>query len=715
LRPAGVSERVRRIVSTDVWAWCCCAWILFIATRFSFRAFHSAGDFFVSVEDIWWFAGWLLVIPLLFSACAFVRPGRFLVGFFCSLSGVSVAMLAMSHSLAAFALASAILLLAMCAGNRLLLLLSQELNPEDRLPFPCGLPAGLILLALTTLGIGLLGFLTSAACWIIFALAAAWSLVAYRNVAPAVIRDFRRRFSKNVRECSVETAVLLILMGCLAMLNLVWATVPEIEYDALNYHLAVPKIYLEQHRVLEVPFFHAYFVHNIEMAITWILALGGSETVKFVVFGLGLAAAAATFSLTSPMFGSRAGLWAAALFYSTPLVGWESGAVYIDNIIALFVTCGLIAILRWLDAQRVASLTAAALLAGAAVGSKLNASFAFLPAGALIIWSTVRDMSGMFRRLAYPIGVFAITAVPCYALVWWYTGNPIFPFMNALFRSSKWALENKIMNSSEFGIGATAASLLRFPFRLTFDTRRFAENLPNAVLGIAIVAAFPMAGLMLAVGRKAERWLVSSVLIYFLLLFYTMQYARYVLPVLPVLGAFAAGLAVLLSNPRASAIIRISLLIAMVMQFPAFLATHSSFADRFPLTAAFGMEDRGHFLERALPGYSASQYLNRVSNRKDGVLTAGLENMRFYAKPQLRTPDLTLYTDPLRQTFQPMSPADLHQVLRNVGISRLLVWRDELGPNSSVRYPYLAPEFLARYTVMEFSDRFANVYRLLDH
>jgi hypothetical protein len=133
------------------------------------------------------------------------------------------------------------------------------------------------------------------------------------------------------------------------------------------------------------------------------------------------------------------------------------------------------------------------------------------------------------------------------------------------------------------------------------------------------------------------------------------------------------------------------------------------------LTAAFGIEGREHFLERALPGYSATQYLNRVSNANDGVLTAGLENMRFYAKPQLRTPELTLYTDPLRQTLQAISPPDLHRVLRNAGISWLLVWRDELGPNPSVHYPYLAPQFLSRYAVMQFSDRFANVYRLLDH
>src|SRR3989475_4680928 len=120
----------------------------------------------------------------------------------------------------------------------------------------------------------------------------------------------------------------------------------------LYYHLAVPRLYLEHHRVLELPFFQAYHVRNLEMLFTWIMALGGAEAIKFAVFALSLAAAAASYALGSLVFSKRAGLWAAALFYTTPLVGWESSTVYIDTIIALFVACAFIAIAWWFDTRR---------------------------------------------------------------------------------------------------------------------------------------------------------------------------------------------------------------------------------------------------------------------------------------------------------------------------------------------------------------------------
>src|SRR2546425_1144266 len=362
------------------------------------------------------------------------------------------------------------------------------------------------------------------------------------------------------------------------------------------------------------------------------------------------------------------------------------------------------------------ALIAAAVLGGAGVGSKLNAMYAFFAAAPVMIWGTVGDSAGRvpetIRRLLYALAAFAIAALPCYALFWWYTGNPTFPFLNGLFRSHKWAIENAVLNRDTLGIPRTLSFLARLPFRLTLDTRLFQEPV-NGALGISILTAFPFAALM-AGNRKAARLLVVSVLVYFVLLFYSFQIARFVLPILPVVAVLGAGLALQLTEPRAAAIIRVCLFIAMTSQLPALAGMRGSSQERFPLAVAAGVEVREHFLQRALPGYSAMMYLNRASGPNDGVLTLGMENLRFYAKPPLQAVALTTFTDPLRQTAQPMREADLHQILRNAGILWLFLRQSELVEKPPSYYPFLAPDFLTHYTILEFTDGTANVYRLVE-
>ena len=54
-------------------------------------------------------------------------------------------------------------------------------------------------------------------------------------------------------------------------------------------------------------------------------------------------------------------------------------------------------------------------------------------------------------------------------------------------------MDNTLMNASSFGIGNTPSALLRFPFRMTFDTSRFGEALPRGSIGLSLLFAFPFA------------------------------------------------------------------------------------------------------------------------------------------------------------------------------------------------------------------------------
>jgi len=709
---------MERILSSRVFAWLFCAWVVAVAERYILRAIESAFRFFTTVQDVYWFAGALIVVVLLILATALFRPG--IVAAVCG--GVFVAagaaIVCFSHLVGPFALAVSILLMTCCLGRYIM---KPLFGPEasDALLFVCGAPAGLTLIALLTFCTGLAGVLTRPACWTIFAIGACALIATIRSDGCRLADRSTHSLFKSLRTCSRESALLLAVIGSVSLLSFVWAVAPEVEFDALNYHLAVPRLYLDHHRVLELDFYHSYFAHNLEVLFAWVMALGGAEAVKFVMFGLSVVSVFATYLLGSQAFGRRTGLWAAALFSTAPLVAWEAGTVSIENVVALCVTGGLLAFVRWLDAGKSGFLVAGALLAGAAIGSKLNAAFAFAVAAPVVIWKTARDSSYLyldrFRGLLYAGAAFSIAGLPTYALLAWYTGNPVFPHLNGLFRSPKWAMDNTITNSGQFGTAATIGFLLRLPARLTLDTHRYAEFMPDGGIGFTMLLVAPFGLLLLASRRKGVRLLAGSVLAYLLLLFYTMQYARYVLLVLPVAAVLGAGLASYVSDAKLAALIRVALFTGAVLQFPVLIAVHWQFEDRFPVSVATGIEEREEFLKRVVLGYSAADYLNRVADPKDAVLTAGLENLRYYMKPPLRTVYLAPFTDPLRDAQRPLSPADAYEVLRRNGISWLMFPRPDFDQKPPDRASYLDPEFLLRYAKLEFTNREVKVYRLLQN
>ena len=84
----------------------------------------------------------------------------------------------------------------------------------------------------------------------------------------------------------------------------------------------------------------------------------------------------------------------------------------------------------------------------------------------------------------------------------------MFPLLNGVFKSPLWDTESRLSNSGNFGIGSSPGSLLRLPFRLTFDSMRFGESSPSGSAGVALLLAFPFSvGLLLAdkLGHDARK------------------------------------------------------------------------------------------------------------------------------------------------------------------------------------------------------------------
>ena len=392
-------------------------------------------------------------------------------------------------------------------------------------------------------------------------------------------------------------------MGLVFLLNLIWALMPEIQFDANNYHLAVARMYIEKGRIVDLSnFLHSYFFHLFDLPIALCLAAGGPIAAKILLLVTGLFAAAATYSLGAMLFGHTVGLRSSALLYSTAVVGWLSGTAYVDNGLMLFLTVAVLAFLNWQETGDRVWLAITALLIGGSAGIKLQAVYVIPGMILARLWRGWRHVD--WRRVssyAAAVLVALVIAAPWYGIVYGFTANPVFPLYNRIFNSPLWAAENTTLNATQFGIGTSVGALLRLPFRMTFNTERFGEGSPRGSVGIGILLFVPFGIVMAFRDRRSQSLLVISLLA-LLTWALTFQYVRYYVAILPLI--LSLGVAAC-SEP----LLLLVLIVAQILISP---VQYWNIPERFPIFTALGLETQTSFLARALPGYQSSLILNKA-------------------------------------------------------------------------------------------------------
>lgn len=706
--PALAHERIPSVLP-----WLFLVWLIAISFRFAAVIFQALRHPFNPGMDLRWCAAWLAVVVAAVSIhrlegvrqAGFATRIQVIAG-----TAVFALVIVLSHNVIAFAVALWLTLLCGALGARVMeTLIPKGVSGLDWIA--CGIPLGTACLASVLFVMGLLHSFTLRAISAVLMTLTAVLIPSLLRSAGSVVRESRGYVEKIKRDVP-EYRIFFTMFIFLVAATLSWAAVPEVQFDALNYHLAVPKAYLEHTGIFEIQFFHAYFARLIEMIFTACLALGGVGSAKLWIFIMTILGSICLFALGEAVFGARASIWAVAFFLTTPLVHWISTTAYVDVAVGLFVTSAVLAVLRWRERGSSGWLYVGSLLCGATVGSKLTGALAVLPIIAFIGFHLMLDL---WRYGIRGINVviksalaFTLLAAPTYVLTYAFTGNPIFPLMNGSFKSPKWEFDNTLMNASSFGLGTSISSLLRFPFRLTLDTARFGEALPRGDMGLTLLLAFPFAVVLLRQKRSAVRFLLWVSACYLVLLFYEMQYARYVLTVWPIVSILAAATMFELIPPHRIAFVG-ALLIVTVQP----LVTSLQFwniPERFPVYAALGLESHDAFLKRALPGYEAASLLNKVT-AGDKVLGVDTENVRFYLDSQLITPQLTLKTDGLRNVNGTQSPREIATELRALGYSYLFSTNTAINEKTTW-YPYLMPGFLQTHATLLFKDDYSSVYKL---
>ena len=364
--------------------------------------------------------------------------------------------------------------------------------------------------------------------WVYLLVVVAMIVVRRRNIA-----EQARGAAKTLCElASIHPQWLILLLGAASIASLgLW--LPSLNYDDNAVHLILPsQLLFDGYYHLDVQtqsWAVAPWANNVLHGVAMMLA-GGEARPAVAVLWLLLGIVGAWRLARALDASPGVAVAAAAVFASQPLTGYFTTSMQVDgastaillNLAAMIfgpgrrslgagvigAICGLLLALKTSNLLYMVPLMVGVV--------------AMQPAGTRLRWS-----AKMLATLFLVGGSSYLYAV----LV---TGNPVFPFYNAVFQSPYYPLENFRDKRWLSGIS------WRSPWDMTFRSNAYGEIYPGAA-GIALLALLPAMALD-AVRRPASRWLLLWAFGTGFLVFFFVQYLRYTFPavsVLAVLGVVA--------------------------------------------------------------------------------------------------------------------------------------------------------------------------------
>lgn len=348
-------------------------------------------------------------------------------------------------------------------------------------------------------------------------------LVWRRRALQPVLRDAAAsaRAQANAHPCM---AILLVAAASVASLGL-W--LPSLNYDDNAVHLILPsQLLADGYYRLDVQtqsWAVAPWANNVLHAIAALFA--GREARPAVALLWLLLGLSGAWRLARAVGAPpQVAMAAAALFAAQPLTGYFTTTMQVDGasaaiLLHLAATAAVPAVAR-------PGAATVGVLAGLLLALKTSNAIYALP---LLAWLCMSTPPGGRLRWLATMGLCLLpVAGSSYAYAWLVTGNPLFPFYNAVFRSPYYPLEN--FRDLKWMAGMSWRSL----WDITFKTNAYGQFFPGAA-GLAVLATLP-ALVADSARRPAPRWLALWAFAAGCLLFWFMQYLRYIFPALAVLA-----------------------------------------------------------------------------------------------------------------------------------------------------------------------------------
>ncbi len=260
----------------------------------------------------------------------------------------------------------------------------------------------------------------------------------------------------------ILTIFLLLPLVMLVALNFISVFTPEIGFDALWYHLTLPKLWLlkKQYYFPGGLLYYSTMPRLTELLFIPLIRYTGEIGPKMLQYLSGLGASYYLWQIGKHFKFSRTfRIVALSLFYCTWLISWQSSSAYIDLFRTFLEIIALFLILK-------KKIFLGGMFLGLALGTKWLVLFSCLIYVLVFGW-----------RLIVPI---ALTSFPWFLISFYYTKNPIYPLFSPI-----------LQNGFQGFLGALK-NLSLAPFLFTFPFDDFISPLAGLIFSFAFLGLFAL-------------------------------------------------------------------------------------------------------------------------------------------------------------------------------------------------------------------------------
>jgi hypothetical protein len=514
---------------------------------------------------------------------------------------------------------------------------------------------------------------------------------------------------------------------------LIGGLAPEIEYDALWYHLTYPQRYLADGGLVDLR--HDYvslYPMTWELWFGYGLVVGGQPAATLLHFVCLPLTAVALHGIAEQHLGRRGAWIAVALFVTIPTVLWEASTAYIDLALGFHLLLAFIALVRYHATPTRQWLLLAALNLGLALATKHLALFALAIACLGLLYAGWRQSGDLRRALPAPVllGLLALLLpIPWYLRSWLASGNPVFPELYGLFGAppERWIPQSQAGLKrflAQFGPEPTVVGMLSLPWHMTMHAAKY-----HGTLGPFFLICLP---LLLLVRMRPGIAAATGFVGLFMLLWaspfssFQMRFLIAIAPLLAFVGAAALVRLIALTRRTVGRTAQHALVgvlaVLMLFNLPPFTVFHEgdrrgwdgwlvSVLHGLPISVVIGGESHEAYLSRRVASYAVWQAAQEQLGPGDRVLTwsggdhfytPGVDRIWIYA------PELFAVS-----SAPPGAEAAVLRGLHTHGITHLIVdQRPDDSPEGWDMFAVTGPMARTEWYDQLYADRRYVLYRI---
>jgi hypothetical protein len=512
----------------------------------------------------------------------------------------------------------------------------------------------------------------------------------------------------------------------LVVFEVLLGLLPPTSRDELTHHLAIPKLYANAGRIVEVPMApYAYYPMLLDMLYTpWVY--WGYDFVPKLIHGLfALLTGLLLYAYLSRRMNLVYGLLGCFIYLSMPVIARLSHWGYIDLGITFYTTASLLCLLRWREERnQLRWLALAGISLGFALATKPNGLVAALLICSMFLLVVAKPprkrLGAVGGELLLFGGLTLLPFLPWLVKNWSQTGNPFYPLLGGWFSFGARAQSGGagygalgIFAKRELFYGENFWQLFGLPLRVFFSGQDDNPQLFDGVLTPILIVFLPWAfkGKWLE-----EKKLLAGFALLFLAyaLFLVDMRIRYILSIVPPLVILAVygvfNLYLRIKRP-------VYLFAALIF----FAGWHGIYLGKYfreaaPLGYLSGAVSRDAYLSRRLPEYTSFQYIAKSTPPNAKIYLLFVGRRAYYCERDYFHDGGELPGYLLAAIRGAKSADQIEQELKRKNITHLMVREDLLtdflAHNLTPKQGEVWNRFAESRLTLSFRDRNHAVYQI---